>query len=146
MFSQDTAASNVASPSPEGCAFPQKFLKSKSQICLFVKTCTSAMFLLKKQMEKCYKCSLVNHCLTRKSGLFSKEYNNYIFLKALLNFFEDNLPAVETCRGFFPPTSMATGRGVISSSCRGWLWDSQEGKPSEWVTIQRESTKTGVME
>ena len=29
--------------------------------------------------------------------------NIYIYIKAFLNFFEDNLPAVTTFRGFFPP-------------------------------------------
>ena len=88
MFSQDTAASNVASPSPEGYAFPKKFQKMKSQISLFVKNLYLYQVFVDKKMEISVQNNLVNHCrLTRPSGLLSKEYSNCIFLKALLTFF-----------------------------------------------------------
>lgn len=88
MFSQDTAASNVASPSPEGYAFPQKIQKMKSQISLFVKNLYLYQVFVDKKMEISVQNHLVNHCrLTPPSGLCSKEYSNCIFLKALLTFF-----------------------------------------------------------
>ena len=91
-------------------------------------------------MTKCE--NLVNHCLTRTSGFFSKEH---IFLKALLNFFEDNLHAVKTS-WLFPTNLHGDRTWCYLLVLPGWLWVPGKGnlRKANYLTGKKKTGREWV--